>query len=49
MEIKILKNIMDANETLAEENRLFFKENEITAINMMASPGAGKTSLILPI
>lgn len=49
MEIKVLKNIMYANETLAKENRRFFKENKITAVNIMASPGAGKTSLILKI
>ena len=49
MEIKIMKNIMDANEKLAQENRLFFESKGITAINIMASPGAGKTSVILKI
>jgi len=49
MEIKIMKNIMDANMKLAEENRRFFKSRGITAINIMASPGAGKTSVILKI
>lgn len=46
MEIKIMKNIMGANEKIAEENRTFFKSNKITAVNIMASPGAGKTSII---
>ncbi|HEX2945477.1 MAG TPA: hydrogenase nickel incorporation protein HypB [Clostridia bacterium] len=46
MEIKVLKNIMHENEQQALENRAFFKENGITAVNVMASPGAGKTSLI---
>ena len=49
MEIKIMKNIMDANEKLAQENRTNFFENGITAVNIMASPGAGKTSVILKI
>jgi len=49
MEVKIMKNIMHANEKLANENREFFKQNHITVINIMASPGAGKTSVILEI
>ncbi|MHB8063202.1 MAG: hydrogenase nickel incorporation protein HypB [Ruminiclostridium sp.] len=47
MEIKVMKNIMHANQKLAEENRVFFKEKNIKAINIMASPGSGKTSVIL--
>lgn len=46
MEIKIMKNIMHANQKLADENRSFFKTKKITAVNVMASPGAGKTSVI---
>lgn len=49
MEIKIMKNIMDVNEKTANENRKKFKEDRVTAINIMASPGAGKTSIILKI
>ncbi|MCX7709779.1 MAG: hydrogenase nickel incorporation protein HypB [Clostridia bacterium] len=49
MEIKVLKNIMHANQQLAEENRKFFKERNIVAVNVMASPGAGKTSTILKV
>ncbi len=47
MEIKVLKNILDANDTIAEQNRAVFKEKGITAINVIGSPGSGKTSLIL--
>jgi hydrogenase nickel incorporation protein HypB len=47
MEIKVLKNILGANEQLAEKNRALLDENGVFAINIMASPGAGKTSLIL--
>jgi hydrogenase nickel incorporation protein HypB len=49
MEIKIMKNILEANDRLAEENRTLFKRRGITAINVMASPGSGKTSIILKI
>lgn len=49
MEIKIMKNIMDANEKLAEENRENFKKRKVTAVNIMASPGSGKTSTILKV
>lgn len=46
MEIKLMKNIMDANENIAAGNRAFFQSSGITAINVLASPGAGKTSVI---
>jgi len=47
MEIKVLKNILSANEQLAEKNRALLDKNNVFTINIMASPGAGKTSLIL--
>ncbi len=46
MEIKIAKNILNANENIAEENRKLFAENNILAVNLMSSPGAGKTELL---
>ncbi len=49
MEIKVMKNIMQANDKLADENRTYFKKHGITAINVMASPGSGKTSVILQL
>lgn len=45
--ITIVEKILDANDRLASENRRRLDENTIFAINLMASPGAGKTSLIL--
>ena len=47
MEIKVLKDILDANEQLAERNRQLLDSQGIFAVNLMSSPGAGKTSLIL--
>ncbi|HEX3030417.1 MAG TPA: hydrogenase nickel incorporation protein HypB [Clostridia bacterium] len=49
MEIKVMTNIMDVNEKLAEENREFFRKKNITAVNIMASPGSGKTSTITKV
>ena len=47
MKIDITKRILSANDEVAVENRAFFASHGILAVNMMASPGAGKTSLIL--
>lgn len=44
--IPVVEKILGANETLAEKNRAELDENDVFGINLMASPGAGKTSLI---
>jgi hydrogenase nickel incorporation protein HypB len=45
--IKIVEKILDANDRLANSNRQKFNDAGVYAINLMASPGAGKTSFIL--
>ena len=45
--IKIVENIMNANDQLASENRQRIDAANTYSINLMASPGAGKTSFIL--
>ena len=47
MKIKMVKDILGANEQLAEKNRKLLDSNKVFAVNLMSSPGAGKTSLIL--
>ncbi len=47
MEIKVLRNILGANEQIAQGNQQLLNSNHVFAVNVMASPGAGKTSLIL--
>ena len=47
MKIDVRRNILEANQKLALENAEFFKANRVLAVNVMASPGAGKTSTIL--
>jgi hydrogenase nickel incorporation protein HypB len=44
--VPVVENIMNANDQLAEENRSRLEAADVFAINLMASPGAGKTSLI---
>ena len=47
MEIKVLKDVLSANDAIARTNRSRLDKHNILAINVMSSPGAGKTSLIL--
>lgn len=44
--IQVVENIMNANDRLAAENRARLDAAGIFGVNFMASPGAGKTSLI---
>lgn len=46
MEIKVLHQIMDWNEDVSEEVKKTLSEHRVCLINIMGSPGAGKTSLI---
>lgn len=47
MKIPVVQQILGANDAVAEENRQTFDAHGILGVNLMASPGAGKTSLIL--
>ena len=46
-EVPIVERILNANDQLAAENRARLDRAGVYAVNVMASPGAGKTSLIL--
>jgi hydrogenase nickel incorporation protein HypB len=46
MKISVVKNILEANQRIAEENRQQFSRNKLLVVNLMSSPGAGKTSLL---
>ncbi len=45
--VKIEKNMLAKNETAALENRQVFLEKKVLAVNMLSSPGAGKTELLV--
>ncbi len=44
--IPVVENILGANDQLANRNRARLDASRIFSLNLMASPGAGKTSLI---
>jgi hydrogenase nickel incorporation protein HypB len=44
--ILVVEKILSANDRIASENRVIFDTAGVKAFNIMASPGAGKTSLI---
>lgn len=45
-EISLEIDIMHKNDLLAERNRGFFEAKNITAVNMVSSPGSGKTTIL---
>jgi hydrogenase nickel incorporation protein HypB len=45
--VPVVERILSANDRIAEENRARLDARGIFALNIMASPGAGKTSTIL--
>jgi hydrogenase nickel incorporation protein HypB len=47
MKVTVVKDILKANDQVAAENRALFDAKGVTVMNIMASPGAGKTSVIL--
>jgi hydrogenase nickel incorporation protein HypB len=47
MQVNINKPILERNDRLAAENSALLKEHGVYMLDLMASPGAGKTSLIL--
>lgn len=46
LKIPVVQNILQANDRLAAANRQCFEDLGLFAINLMSSPGAGKTSLL---
>ncbi|MEE9120012.1 MAG: hydrogenase nickel incorporation protein HypB [Syntrophobacteria bacterium] len=46
MKVPVVRDILEANERLAEDNRRVFREAGLFVINLMSGPGAGKTSLL---
>ncbi len=44
--VEVLKNLLDANDHQAAHNREHFARHNALAVNLMSSPGAGKTALL---
>jgi len=47
MKIEVVENVLKYNKDQAEKNRKIFDDNNIFVINILSSPGAGETSLII--
>jgi hydrogenase nickel incorporation protein HypB len=46
MEVRVSSNILDANDRLAEQTRRRLTASGILALNLIGSPGCGKTTLL---
>ncbi|MGA7538317.1 MAG: hydrogenase nickel incorporation protein HypB [Steroidobacteraceae bacterium] len=44
--VAVLEGLLSANDRLAAHNREHFDSHRVLAVNLMSSPGAGKTSLL---
>jgi len=44
--VKVLEDVLDANGTIARANREDFDRAGVTVVNLMGSPGAGKTAVL---
>lgn len=47
MNVPVVKEILKANDSVAVENRAVFDRARVVVFDVMASPGAGKTSMLL--
>lgn len=45
-EIKVIRRVLDVNEKMAEQNRKLFAEKGVFVLNVMSSPGSGKTTAL---
>ena len=46
LKVPVVRDILEANERLAEDNRRIFRQAGLLVKNLMSGPGAGKTSLL---
>jgi hydrogenase nickel incorporation protein HypB len=44
--VRVAKDALDANTTIANANRADFDRAEVRVVNLMSAPGAGKTTLL---
>jgi len=46
LKVPIVRNILEANDRIAGQNREMFAQHHVYVMNLMSSPGAGKTTLL---
>ncbi|RPH49973.1 MAG: hydrogenase accessory protein HypB [Desulfobacteraceae bacterium] len=47
MEIKVVRKVLDVNNTMAQQNRNIFTGKKVFVLNVMSSPGSGKTATLV--
>ena len=47
MEIKVVRKVLDVNDTMAQQNRKLFAGKKVFVLNVMSSPGSGKTTTLV--
>jgi len=45
-EIKVVRRVLDVNEKMADQNRNVFADKGVYVVNVMSSPGSGKTTTL---
>jgi hydrogenase nickel incorporation protein HypB len=45
VKVRVVEDALDANNTIARANRDDFDRHDVTVLNLMSAPGAGKTTL----
>ena len=45
-EIKVVRRVLDANDRMAQQNRALFRQKGVCVLNVMSSPGSGKTTTL---
>jgi len=46
MEVKVVRRVLDVNEKMADQNRKMFAGKGVFVLNVMSSPGAGKSTTL---
>jgi hydrogenase nickel incorporation protein HypB len=46
-EIKVVRKVLDANDIMARQNRKLFTDKKVFVLNVMSSPGSGKTTTLV--
>ena len=46
MEIPVIRDVLEKSNAIARENRAIFDQNQVFVVNIMSSPGSGKTSIL---
>jgi hydrogenase nickel incorporation protein HypB len=44
--VRVVEDVLDANDTIAQANRADFDRASVSVLNLMSAPGAGKTALL---